>query len=73
MGVEYSLKQLSDGSTDSIESIAIIHLLFTFQRQLDGKFNPAWKYQSTRILYVALLAFVEEYAALKDEDPSELL
>lgn len=73
IGFESALKAMRSHSSEIIESTARIRLPFPVQTHIDGKFNLAWRDNSSKMVYVDLKAFVEDYAILKDAEEFEVL
>lgn len=72
IGFEAALKSLRARNADAVESTAQIPLPLAVQTQITSKSNLAWRDSSTRIIYVDLKAFVEEYAVEADRDEFEI-
>lgn len=73
IGFENCLKQLREKSSHSIESHARIALPIVVDTHIYGKYNLGWKDNSSRVVYVDLKAYEENYAVQHDEDSFELL
>ena len=72
-GFEHALKNVRDRSSDTVVSVARIPLPFPVQTHIDSKFNLAWRESSTKMVYIEMKAFAEQYSVVNDEDEFEVL
>ena len=73
IGFADSLRKLRLRSSDEIESVARIPLPFAAQTHIEQKFNLAWSESSTKMVFVDLEAYKEQYAVENDIDNFEIL
>lgn len=72
IGFEAALKRFRARDSDIIESTAQIALPFTVQTHVDARFNLGWKENTTRVVYVDLKAYEENYMVMRDENSFEM-
>lgn len=72
VGFDNFLKSLRARSTDNIESTAKIPMPFPVQTHIYGKYNMGWRESSTRMVYVELRGFEENYGAHNDDSSFEI-
>lgn len=72
IGFETALKALRKKSSDSVQSTARIPLPFAVQTHIERKFNLGWRETNTRVVYVELKAYDEQYAVPEEENSFEM-
>lgn len=72
LGFEASLKQFRNRADAEIESQSRIALPFPVQTHIAHKSNLAWTDNSTRMVYVDLKAYEDEYSLQQNENSFEI-
>lgn len=72
IGFEHALKVFRSRSSDRVESLARIALPFAVQTHIECRNNLGWREDRSRMLYVDLKAYEQQYAEIKDENSFEL-
>lgn len=73
VGFQLALKQLRKRNSDMVESVARIMLPFPVQAHVRSHHNMAWVESSVRMVYLDLMAVVDEYAHENNKEAFEVV